>query len=53
MWVASDVINCVCKMELDYRVVSCILFPGCSEENTTMEAADLLCTWGPSGPLPE
>lgn len=40
-------------MELDYGVLSCILFPGCSEENTTMEAADLLCTWGPSGPLPE
>lgn len=47
--------NCVCvyKMELDYGIVSCILFPGCSEENTGVEAADLFCTWVLSGSLPE
>lgn len=35
------------------ELLSCILFPGYSGENTTMEAAPLLCMWGPSGPLPE
>lgn len=40
-------------MELGYGIVGCILFPGYSEENTTMEAADLLCTWVSSGFLPE
>lgn len=39
-------------MELNYGIVSCILFPACSEENTTMKAADLLCTQVPYGSLP-
>lgn len=43
----------VYKMELDCGIVSCILFPGYSEENTTMEAADLLRAQVPSGSLPE
>lgn len=43
---------CVYKVELDYGIVSCILFPTCSEENTTMKAADLLCTQVPSGSVP-